>query len=136
MPKIVEEQVIKNPSTRFIMGWSGSKGRGIVVYRFDDGTLFQPYVASPIEADYTYISRGCSDVSGEAFEPYMEEVLKTWSKRGQERAAGKIYINSRELSKPESESEALARIRAYSGGLRYDPEDWPEPFKTAWFESH
>ena len=135
--KIVSEEVLKNPTTRFILAWGGrGKSKGIVSYTFSDGTIFQMYPASPLVADYTYISRGCSDVSGESFEPYVDLIVDTWSKRGQKLAEGTIYINARELKVPSSESEALARIRAYKGGLRYDPEDWPEPWKSAWFDSH
>lgn len=135
--KIVNTEFIDNPTTRFIMAWSGKKGfKGIPVYTFSDGKQVQLYPASPLVADYTYIGRNCSDVTGENLEPYTDLIRETWSARDQQRTANNIYLNSREMDTPDSESEVLARIKVYEGGLRYDPEDWPEPFKSAWFESH
>jgi hypothetical protein len=69
------------------------------------------------------------------FQPYVDAAGLGKSTRRHTFKPGH-YINDREMSQATSDAEALARVRAYKGGLNSDPNTWPEPFKTAYLESH
>ena len=46
-----------------------------------------------------------------------------------------LWVNAESINNRDSE-EGLQRLRDYDGGLRTDPEYWPEPYRTIYLESH
>ena len=102
-----------NEKTALLAGWLGLDGVAPAVVETDDGP-FQAYPAQ-FGPDFGWIMRGCKNVRS-----------KTW--------------NAKDLTGPWAATGAddpeLNRIRAYRGGLRSDPNGWPEPYRTAFLESH
>lgn len=69
------------------------------------------------DLDYFHIATGAQDVSA----PVWNALWRTTEDRNHDVWTGET---------------GLQRIREYAGGLRGDPNLWPEPFRTAYMETH
>ena len=133
--RIVEKKSMATPTTRFIFAWLGIKRGGPYRYTFNDGMVLQTYPVSTMTPEWSNILRGSSDVTGRKFDPYLRLILGRKYKEGKSRCLNSVEMIYKTFTAKEGSPE-LDRIRDYDGPLNTNPELWPEPYRTAYLESH
>jgi hypothetical protein len=121
---LVSKKSVSTNVSRFIFSWLGIKRGGPYRYTFSDGYVFQPYPRSTLIPDWSWILRGCSDVTGTKFQKYVELI-----------GAKGPSLNAIELTGPytvRAGDPSLKNIADYDGPLTSDPKTWPEPYRSAY----
>ena len=89
------------------------------------GVDFQTYPIQANVRDYNAIMQGATDVTGQKW-AVCNRGYPCW--------------NSAEMGGPFEatgpDDPELDRIRNYAGPLRSNPKMWPEPYRTAYLDSH
>ena len=132
---LVNKRYIGTATTRFIFGWLGIKTKGPFEYEFSDGYKFIPYPISTMVPEWSCILRGAPDVTGMNNLKYLDALHA----RGEWKTP-KPMLNSKDLVfttfTAREGDPALDRIREYKGPLNSNPHDWPDPYKSAYINSH
>lgn len=152
--KIVSRELLTPPEGQFVLRLIGlGKSAGVYRYHFNDGSTFTPYVKGTLVPDWSLILRGCSDVTTMKWYDHQMLLRRRSRKMMKQREVpvpnapfGTFYytphgyIDADELVHKgftaKAGSPALDRIRQYTGLLTSNPEDWPEPYRSAYLESH
>lgn len=126
-----------NATTGHLSGWSGKDARPRLVVYIDSDPA-RPFLArgvSPFVHDARTILDGNTDPTGAFWKPYnirkqgdIEQTFACWN-----------VLELTDAYNPTADDDDLARIRDFDlskGSLRMDPNLWPEPFRSAWWEGH
>lgn len=135
MVKLVEKKYVGTATTRFLFGWLGIRKKGPYEYLFDDGVWFRPYPISSLTQEWSNILRGSSDVTGTKFMPYIEALVEAGELERLVPQMNWLELKYTTFTAKEGDP-SLKRIRDYDGALATKPELWPEPYKSAYLESH
>lgn len=119
-----------------LLAWGGVDPRNRIVVYIDGTVPFRATTVSPFIHDTQAILNGATDPTGEYWKKYNIQA----DKNGIVKTSA--CWNAEEMTdayKPTEGDDDLDLIRNFDlskGSLRYNPQHWPEPFRSAWFEGH
>ena len=131
----VSKKYCGTATLRFIFGWLGIRSKGPFEYYFSDGYKLRPYPISPMVTEWSHILRGAPDVTGFNNIKYLEALYARGEWKTVQPMLNSLDLIYNTFTAKEGDP-ALDRIREYKGPLLTDPDKWPEPYRTAYLESH